>query len=536
MSGAIVESKVSLAGPIAIIAAAAAALLAAAPATAAELLVTAVAERDLGAARILLAEGAAADAALPDGSTALHAAARNGDLAAVDLLLGAGAGASAATRYGVTPLSLAAAAGSAAVIARLLDAGADPNETSREGQTVLMSAARNGNAQALALLIDRGANVAALEPFRGQTALMWAAGEGNADAVRVLAAAGADVRARSAGGFTALLFAVRENRVAAARALLELGADVEDAAPDGTTALNMAVLNAYYDLAAVLLDFGADPNAADARGSALHTLAWLHKPGSTWDAAALSAEPETAPRPEGRLGAVDLGRKLLEHGADPNVRARFKEQPFTIGLGTTMNPPGLMLGRHYLSYDGATPFYVAARNGDVRLMELLAQYGADATLPTATGVTPLMAAAGLDYYEGETPGPFVGVSEAERLAAVKLAVKLGNELDARTDFGEYPMIGDPAGMLLTYPRNIFDLGDLGVGDPRFDGMTVLHGAVISNQPSIVAYLLEQGADPVATNDLGWTPLMIAEGLFLANAKKEFPIAAEMLRAALAARE
>lgn len=499
-------------------------------------LIAAIDGRDLSAARVLLDEGADVNVRTPDGSTALHAAVQNDDVEAVDLLLAAGADADAATRYKVTPLSLAAMNGSAAMIERLLAAGADPDETSRDGQTALMTAALNGRTDAIAMLLEHGADVDAREPFRGQTALMWAAGAGNAPAVALLVAAGADVLAQSNGGFTPLLFAVRENRIEAARKLLELGADIEDRAPDGTTALNMAAVNAYYDLAVVLLDLGANPSPPDPRGSALHTLAWLNKPGSTWDAAALSSEPETAPRPTGRVSALALGRKLLEHGADPNVRFHFEEQRFTIGLGTTRNPPDLMLGRHYLSYNGATPLYVAARNGDIRFMELLAEFGADATIPNDGGVTPLMAAAGLDFYEGETPGPSVGVPEAERLAAVELALELGNDINARTEFGEYPIVGSPEFTLLTYPHNIDDLVDLGFGDPRFDGMTALHGAVISNQPSILKYLIEQGADVGARNDLGWTPLMIAEGIFLANAKKEFPIAAEILRDAMTARE
>jgi ankyrin repeat protein len=470
---------------------------------------------------------------LADGSTALHAAALHDDVDLAKSLIDAGADVAAATRYRVTPLSLAAANGSAEMLDVLLDAGADPNETSREGQSVLMSAALNGRKDAIELLIARGADVNATEPFRGQTALMWAAGEGNAGAVATLVNAGADIATTSTKGFTALLFAVRENRVDAAEMLLVLGANVEDKTPDGTSALNVAVLNAHYDLASLLLDYGADPNASDPRGSALHILAWLNKPGSTWDAAALSAEPETAPRPTGRVTALELAAKLLTHGADPNRQARFRETAFTKGLGTTVNPPGLMLGRHYLSYDGATPFYVAARNGDYRLMEVLAEHGADATIATSTGVTPLMAAAGLDYYEGETPGPFVGVSEAERLKAVQLAHRLGNDIDARTDFGDFVMTGGAEFTLLTYPLNFNELATLGVGDFRFDGTTAIHGAVISNQPSILRYLIDQGADVNATNELGWTPLMIAEGIFLANAKKDFPIAAQMLREAIA---
>ena len=50
----------------------------------------------------------------------------------------------------------------------------------------------------------------------------------------------------------------------------------------------MAVVNAYYDLASVLLDYKANPNAPDPRGSPLHTLVWLRKPGTPWEAAALA--------------------------------------------------------------------------------------------------------------------------------------------------------------------------------------------------------------------------------------------------------
>lgn len=50
----------------------------------------------------------------------------------------------------------------------------------------------------------------------------------------------------------------------------------------------------------------------------------------------------------------------IDHGADPNVRIDWAEVRFdTIG-GTTRNPPDLVLGRHLLTYNGATAFYVAA--------------------------------------------------------------------------------------------------------------------------------------------------------------------------------
>ena len=485
------------------------------------------------AVRTLLSKKSDVNAPDADGSTALHWAAQRDDVVMADLLIAAGANVKAKTRYNVTPLALACTNGDAKLVDRLLKAGADPNGTSEEGQTALMTASLTGKPDAVTLLIEAGANVNASEPYKGQTALMWAASEGNAAAAEILIAHGADVKAKSKAGFTPLLFAVRNDHAAAAKALLDHGANVDDVAADGTSALNMATVNAYFDLASMLLDRGANPNAPDPRGSALHTLAWLRRPGSD-GAAGVGNTGHAPPLPSGRMTALELATKLLERGANPNVRIDWKEIRFGKEGGTAKNPPNIQLGRHLLSYVGATPFYVAAKNGDVAYMKLLADHGADPKMPTKAGVTPLMVAAGLDYWEGEAPGPFTGVPEAERLEAVKLAVALGNDVNAHADFGKYPMTGDTSYTLLYYPLNIDDLLDLGVGDPRWSGSTPLIGAVVSGQPSIVQWLVDHGAKPEEKTKLGWTPLLVAEGVFFANAKKEFPQAAAILRKASAA--
>jgi ankyrin repeat protein len=455
----------------------------------------------------------------------------------LDLLLEGGAEAGAANRFNVTPLELASNNGNAAAVERLLLAGADPNAVSRESQTPLMSAALNGRREAVDALLAHGAEVDAVESYRGQTALMWAAGHGNVEAVRALLAAGATVNAKSKSGFTPLLFAVRNAQIETIRLLLDHGANVNDLAPDdGTSALNVAIVNAYYEVASVLLDYGADPNLPDPRASPLHTIAWLREPGATDRAGGLGELATAAPRPTGSVTSLELAHKLLEHGADPNVRVDWEEIKFDSVGGTTRNPPGLTLGRHLLTYNGATAFYVAAKNGDAELMRLLVDGGADPSITNRFGITPLMVAAGLDTWEGETPGPFTGVSEAERLTAVKLAIELGNDINAVADFGDYPMIGDPEYTLLYYPHNIEDLLELGTGDPRWSGSTALHGAIISNQPAMVQYLVDQGARLDAKTATGWTPLMMARGVFLTNTGREFPAAEAILVKALAERD
>lgn len=496
-------------------------------------LIASIKEGDQASAKSLIEARESLDAAEVDGSTALHWAIEYGETELALMLIDAGADLTAANRFNVTPLSLAAKHGNAEVIERLMQAGVDPNSRSLEGEPALMTAAANGKVEALRALLRNGADIHVTEPVRGQTPLMWAAGNGNAAATELLVEFGANLHEKSEGGYTALMLAVVNGHLEAADALLKLGANVQDAAPDGTAVLTLAILNADYDMGSLLLDHGADPNAPDPRTSALHSLIFMRKPGSSWEAAATATEPIPVPRPIGEVTALQLAEKLLEHGADPNRLIDWKEQRMSVSLGTTRNPPNINLGRHHVSLVGASPFYSAARNGDAPMMRLLVEHGADPNVATEVGVTPLMAAACIDYYEGESPGPTTGVSEAERLEAVKLAIELGNDPNAKTHLGDYPMIGSAEFTLLTYPENMDDLLDLGVGDPRWDGFTAVHAAVICNQPSILEHILEKGGDPEAATRLGWTPMMITKGIFMANSKKEFPVAAEILEEAIA---
>ena len=486
---------------------------------------------DASAAVALISRGADLAATSNDGATALHFAAERDDMELAAALLAAGAPVDAATRNGVTPMALAAINGSAAMIAQLLEHGAAPNAVSSEGESALMLAALNGQPDAVRILLEQGAEPNFSEPFRSQTALMWAAGEGNAAATRLLLEHGAALEALSSGGFTPLLFAVRNAWIEALDVLIAAGANVNAVAPDGTSALNMAVVNGYFEVASILLRAGADPNLSDPRGSPLHTIAWLRKPGAS-GTAAVGGEADAPVRPIGNVTSLELAAQLLAAGADPNVRIDWPESRFGKLGGTARNPPGLTLGRHLLTYNGATAFYVAAKNGDAPLMRLLAAGGADPLLTNRFGITPLMVASGMDTWEGETPGPHTGVTEAERLEAVQLAIELGNDVNARADFGDYPMEGTTEYTLLYYPYNIDELADLGIGDPRWDDSTALHGSIITSQPSITRYLIEQGADPDAKNALGWTPLLMTRGVFLANAEREFPEAEAVLLEAL----
>jgi ankyrin repeat protein len=386
-----------------------------------------------------------------DGTTSLHWAVRADDQEMVQLLLQAGANAKAANRYGVIPLTLAAVNGSAAMIETLVKAGADVNAALPEGETVLMTAARTGNLDALQALIAHGASVQAKEQRFGETALIWAVAQNHAPAIKTLVEAGAEVNGRSAptsypklvgplqrltpgqcaggqglqvnclptGQWTPLMYAARQGAVEATRALMGVGADPDLTDPDGTTALVLAILNAHYDVASLLLEKGANPSIADKWGMTalyatvnMNTLPFtIGRPG---------------PKPTGDLNAVGMAKALLAHGADPNTQLKMP-----------------MRQRHHSGADGSlgagtTPLMRAAKSGDVAMVRLLIENGADAKLTQKNSTTALMIAAGFgsrpradDDEEATDRG-----TQADAVEVIKVMVEHGVDLHAVNDNGE----------------------------------------------------------------------------------------------------
>ena len=299
------------------------------------------------------------------------------------------------------------------MVARLLQAGADANAAQASGETALMTCARSGVSAAVEPLLAGGADVNAAEAANGQTALMWAAWEGHTDVVRALLAHGANADARTTTGYTALLLAAREGYADTTRTLLDAGADVNAAAEDGTTALLVAVIRRNLEYADLLLSHGADPDlgpgftplhwAAGKWDTELNDLSNGVVEGNQWSAFGGLLEPD-------RLHMV---RKLLAHGADPNIR--------------TLRTPGfgIQVKGHLGNMKGATAFLIAAKANDLAVMRELLENGADPLEPTDNGTTPLMVAAGVGHAPGITRS-----AEDEALRAVTLCVELGADVNA----------------------------------------------------------------------------------------------------------
>ncbi len=469
-------------------------------------LMTAVADQDTRTAQALVAEGVDVNAPRADGATALLWAAHWDALDTVELLLDAGADVNAADDHGVTPLARAAENASLATAERLLRAGADANAAQTSGLTPLMTAARTGNVDLVRALIDEGADVNAATTETGSTALMWALAAPHWDIVQLLLDRGADPTMSTTPGFTPLMFAARNGDIAMAEALIAAGVDVNATSTDGTHVLPFAVIAGRAGFAQFLLEQGADPNGRMGGVTALHAASggvntWL----SDWT------------RRHGRVGGgrmraadrLPLVEALLSGGADPNARITSSAmlmsyigypkkgafEPFAPGTGDLR---------------GATPLWVAAfemngapsliysvipsfQSSSVDVLRALIDGGADLTLTTDDGTTPLMAAAGLGKAT-YTPREPRGVRSPSAEAAVRVLVEAGADVDA-------------------------------VNEANF---TAIHGATFRGLNEVIEYLVESDADIDAKDFRGRTAYRMAEGAKQSFQFQSWPETAELL--------
>ena len=438
----------------------------------------AVYNSDEALAEFLLQSGSDPAAANRNGSTPLWLASRQGDADMIAILLAGGADANEALPLGRRPLMLAARSGVMEAVEILLNAGADPNAAESErGTTALMQAADQGHDDVLSLLIANGANVSAVSaPVMrdGRTAALGKAGDPREsvrrqvlailceqetpglDALRDVSQAvdeadpelsrqsaftarnvcgceqnaigicegrrgGNDdgdrnaVREPDGGELTPLVYAARSGNIDSARVLLEAGADVNQTTRYGWSPLLAATQNRNYRMGKFLIEHGADVNLPNKGGWTNLYLATDNR----------NVEGGDYPTREPDMDHLDYIRLLLEEGANPNARLVESTETRTV------------FTNQWLDENGATAFLRASQSGDVPLMKLLLEYGADPHIYTELGVTPLAVAAGIGWVEGVTSE----WSTAQTVEAVKLLLELGIDPNYQADTGRTSLHG-----------------------------------------------------------------------------------------------
>ncbi|MEO8097622.1 MAG: ankyrin repeat domain-containing protein [Acidobacteriota bacterium] len=492
------------------------------------------------ALRLAGTKGVNVNATGADGTTAIMYAAANDDLELVRALLKAGANVKLKNQFGTSALTEAAIIGSAPIVDALLKAGADPNFKNPNGETPLMAAARSGKVEAAKALRDAGADVNAKESWGGQSALMWAAAQGQAEMVKFLAAKDANLNDRgkvnqwerkiiqeprpkdmNKGGFTALLYAAREGCIVCAQNLLAAGADPDSEDPDRETPLLLAIQNMHFDTAAVLIKGGADLDKWDIYGRSPVYMAADVSTLPMKGNGAVAVIPSMD-----KLTAIDIGRMLLEKGANPNIQ--LKRRPPYRDVPQDRGGDGMLA-------QNATPLLRAARGGDDKFVALLLQYKALVDLPSKENITPLMAAAGVDFGARATRGR--NRTDEGVLATMDLLIKAGANVNARSladraaggrgapggrggggaaaappATGAVPPV-PPAGDDSASARiaQVFRRGSQMPSANAVPSQAALHGAAEHGFDKFIEFLSANGADLTAKDANGRTPLDVARG-------------------------
>jgi ankyrin repeat protein len=285
------------------------------------------------------------------------------------------------------------------------------------------------------------------------------------------------------GAKTPLIYAARDGRLEEAKLLVAAGARLETTDANQMTPLLTAIINNKLDVARYLVEAGGNVNAADWYGE---TPLW-----AAVDVRNLDVSGPARDNGVDRANALEFIKFLIGRGAD--INARVKEYPperrFITGLGSLA----------WVDVTGQTPFFRAAYAGDVTVMKLLLEHGADPKISAYAGTTPLMAAAGVNWVQNQTftEGPDAAVE------AVKLCYDLGLDVNATNSMG----------------------------------LQAIHGAANRGLDGVIEFLASRGADLEKGDNHKRTPIVWAEGVFLAtNAPEPKPTSIALLKKLIAERK
>ena len=511
---------------------------------------------DLAGVRRLLKEGNDVNAALGDGTTALHHAAMRGEAEMVSVLLYAGANVRATTRLGgYTPLHLASQRGHDAAIEALLKGGANPNLPTVTGATPLMLAAASGHVAAVKQLLAHKADVNAKEKANDQTALMFAAAYDRPEVVKVLVEVGADVAVTSKVTDISSLVSPEEalqNEIRLATQRTPTNTAGRSAAPTltpppppekpdneiagvtrgyryneligkqgGLSALHYAIRQGSAASVKALLDGRADVNqrvAADGTTPLLMAIINGHydlamflleqgaDPNAASEAGAAplyatiniewapkSFYPQPRAQLQQRTSYITLMQALLDKGADPNARLKKKVWYTQYNFDLLRTDEA-----------GATPFWRAAYASDIEAMKLLIARGADPQITTIKGPTQARQQGGTNAGDPTRLPPMPTGSPG--IGPLHAAAGVGYGEGFAGNAHRFAATG-----MMSAVKFLIEEVGVDVNAVDDDGNTAVHHAAARGDNEMITYLVSKGADVTKVNRGGLTTVDMANG-------------------------
>jgi uncharacterized protein len=362
--------------------------------------------------------------------------------------------------------------------------------------TRLAEAVKKGDKASTANLLQQKVDVNAPE-VDGTTALHWAVRADDLALVDKLIAGGAKVKVANRYGVTPLYLASLNGSAPMLEKLLKAGADANEVGTEGETALMTAAHTGNVDAAKVLLAHGATIDSKDE---------WKGQTALMW------ASAQNHP---------DMVKELIAHGADVNARSnvvKWERQQ-------SAEPR-----EKWMPLGGFTPIMLAAREGSVACIPVLAAAGGDVNAADPDGYTPLILALMNGHYDAA--GALL-----DKKADANLAHKSGvTPLYAAVDAHTMPESNRPSPKEIDNDLTSFDViqslvahganvnaqlkqqqpyrTKLDRGDDTMlgAGTTPLVRAGKAADVAVVKFLLEKGADPKLAGRGGITALMAAAGV------------------------
>ena len=228
------------------------------------------------------------------------------------------------------------------------------------------------------------------------------------------------------------------------------------------------------------------------------------------------------------MTALDVAKLLLEAGANPNLQLKrrppYRDVPQDRGGDTILA-------------QGATALLRAARAGDAPFVELLLKHKALVDLPSKEGVTPLMAAAGVEFGTRVTRGR--NRTNEGVLATMRLLLDAGADINARMVTEPRRAVADGAAYRAVAAAGRGGRASQVPSPSAVPHQTALHGAAERGFTPFVKFLAENGADLQAKDANGRTPLDLAKGVGVPGvrqaAREPFPETVALLESLMAAK-
>lgn len=300
---------------------------------------------------------------------------------------------------GFTALIHASVRGHRDIVAYLLANNADVDMATTKGSTALIEASRCGHLEIVDMLLASGADVNKAN-MHGWTALVCASMHYHEEIVSLLLDKAADANAVTKAGCSALLVASEKGSIDIVASLLAHRANVNHAAENGENALILASKNKHDLIVELLLMHGADVNCCDDLG--MTALMHAAKYGDLSSTGLILEATRGEQRFVALIYAKAHGHTLIEQFLLSVGPVTEYEKTASLLHATSQKHTEVVLALlrsgevnvNSANQYGYTALIVACQGGNLDMVLLLLEHGADVNCLTYENRTALMYASG----------------------------------------------------------------------------------------------------------------------------------------------